>query len=205
MTPMYGEQSAQLNELFESLSSFQGEIANVERNRDGEFGPYADLGQVLDAIRKPLSKSGLCITQPVVPYGSDGTLAVVTTLGHRSGQFMRSAVMLTPGLAIHALHGEVTQARRMALSAVLGVAADWDDDGKQSKEAATQEAAKKVNDAQYEKRARAALTKAEGEAEEVVKIYALIDSEIANGRMNLATKEKLVKEFPMPEEVSDAR
>jgi len=204
MPAMYGEQSAHLNELFEALCSFQGEVGNVERNRDGEFGPYADLGQVLDAIRKPLSKAGLCITQPVVPYGSDGTLAVVTTLGHTSGQFMRSAVTLTPGLPIHELHGEVTQARRMALSTVLGVAADWDDDGKQSKESAGKRETRKVNDAAHAKRARAALAAAAGEVEEVFKVYALIDREIVAGKMNASTKMELLKEFPLPKEVANA-
>jgi hypothetical protein len=204
MTAMYGEQSQNLDELFAALSGFQGAVKNVERNREGEFGPYADLGQILDAIRKPLAENGLCFTQPVVPYGSDGALAVVTTLGHKSGQYLRSAVTLTPGLPIHELHGEVTQARRMAISSVLGLAADWDDDGKQSKESAAMTNAARVNDAVHAKRAASALRGAGGELKRVREVYALIDQQIAAGKMNATTKESLLKDFPMPEEVTSA-
>jgi hypothetical protein len=204
-TAMYGEQSQHLDELFTALGKFQGAMTNVERNRDGEFGPYADLPQVLSAIRKPLSANDLCFTQPVLPFGSDGTLAVVTTLGHKSGQYMRSAVPLTAGLPIHELHAEVTQARRMALSAVLGIAADWDDDGKESKQKSESAKAQQVNDSAHHKRAVAALRAAKGEADRVVSIYALVDEQIAAGKMNQSTKDKLLEEFPMPEEVADAR
>lgn len=204
MTAMYGEKSANLNELFEALSKFHGDISNVERSREGEFGLYADLGACWDAVRKALAENGLALSQPIVPYGQDGSLAVASTLGHKSGQFIVSAIPLTAGVSLQSLAAEVTYARRIAMASLLGIAADWDDDGKQSKANHRVAKAKLVDDAAHKRRAIAALKGAGGDVEKVLSIYTLVDEQVAKGKMNAATKDELLEQFPMPEEVANA-
>jgi len=195
MTVMYGEQSEQIGDLLEALSLFQAEVQNVERKREGEFGLYADLGGIWDSIRESLGKHGLCVTQSVLPYGSDGALACVTTTGHKSGQWMRQAIPLTPGLSLQALAGEVTYARRIAMSAALGLAADWDDDGTQSK--ANHEAYISETDKKYTAAAAQKLMEADDD-EAVLSIYEKVDAYVAEGKMSDGSRKKLEQDFPRP-------
>ena len=201
MTAMYGERSAQLDQLFEALSKFHGDITNVERTRQGEFGLYADLGACWDKVRKALAVHKLGFTQPILPYGSDGSLAVVSHLGHSSGQYIISAIPLTPGLSMQELAAEATYARRIAMSSVLGLAADWDDDGKQSKK--NHEAHKFASDTdkKWFEKAKKALIDADGDAVKIAGIYELCDGGISKGQMSQGSKDVLLEEFPMPKEV----
>ena len=192
---LYGEQSEHLDELFAALSAFQGEIRNVERKREGEFGLYADLGGIWDAVRSHLSSHGLCVTQSILPFGSDGALACVTTLGHKSGQWMRQAIPLTPGLSLQALAGEATYARRIGMSAVLGMAADWDDDGTQSK--ANHEEYISETDRKYTQAAVQKLMEAEDD-EAVLVIYEKVDAYVKEGKMSEGSVRKLESDFPRP-------
>lgn len=192
---MYGEQSEHLNELFAALSAFQGEITNVERTRDGEFGLYADLADVWKCVRKSLAVHGLSITQPVLPFGSDGALACVTCLAHKSGQYMKQAIPLTPGLSLQALAGEITYARRIAMSAALGLAADWDDDGTQSK--ANHEEYISETDRKYTQAAVQKLMEAEDD-EAVLVIYEKIDAYHKSGKISEGSVRKLESDFPRP-------
>ncbi len=193
MTAMYGERSAQVDQLFEALSKFHGDITNVERTRQGEFGLYADLGACWDKVRKALAANGLGLTQPILPYGSDGSLAVVSHLGHSSGQYLISAIPLTPGLNMQELAGEATYARRIAMSGLLGLAADWDDDGKQAK--ANHQAHRYANDTDRkwcEKAMKAlsdALHNADGDA--LTEIEHKIEKAVKDGHISPASKQML--------------
>lgn len=195
MTAMYGERSQALDKLFEALSNFHGDITNVERSRQGEFGLYADLGNCWDTVRKALKDNGLGLTQPIVPYGQDGALAVVSHLGHSSGQYITSAIPLTPGLSLQATAGEATYARRIAMAGLLGLAADWDDDGTQAKKNHHQF----VSDAdrKWTEKARKALSEALEKSDEdrVQAIVGMVDEAIKKGIMSTGSKELLVEEF----------
>lgn len=192
---MYGEQSEHLDELFTALSAFQGEITNVERTREGEFGLYADLADVWKCVRKSLANHGLAITQPVLPFGSDGALACVTCLAHKSGQYMKQAMPLTPGLSLQQLAGEITYARRVAMAAALGLAADWDDDGTQSK--ANHAEYISETDKKYTAAAAQKLMEAEDD-EATLAIYAKVDAYVAEGKMGEGSVKKLEQDFPRP-------
>lgn len=109
---------------------------------------YADLASVYEAIREPLAKNGLAVTQTLGndPIKSD-ILIVETTLLHKSGEWIASKwCMPVPvrtttkkdnqGNTIsttetlndpQSVGGIVSYARRYSLSAILGVAADDDD------------------------------------------------------------------------------
>jgi hypothetical protein len=198
MTAMYGERSAQLDELFKAMSVFQGDIDNVIRTRQGEFGLYADLGSCWDSVRKFLKANGLCLIAVPVPYGQDGTLAISSILGHSSGQFVASTIPLTAGVSLQDLAGDATYARRIAMGALLGLAADWDDDGKQSK--ANHHKFVSDSDKKWFDKAKKALSEADGDAVRIAGIYELCDDGIRKGHMSQGSKDLLLETFPMPKE-----
>jgi hypothetical protein len=193
MTAMYGERSAHLDQLFDALSKFQGDISNVERTRTGEFGLYADLGQCWATVRKALKEHGLSLTQPVLPYGSNGALAVVSHLGHSSGQYLISAIPLTPGMSLQKTAGEATYARRIAMAALLGLAADWDDDGTQAKKNHEEHRYANDTDRKWCEKAKAAIADAvQLENEELLaEISKKIEQAVKDGHISPQSKAML--------------
>jgi hypothetical protein len=123
------ETSPQLNELFAALAKAQGEMDSAKKSSDNPFfkSKYADLAEVWEAIRGPLSKNGLCLTQ--YPLGPEG---VISILGHSSGQFIRSVIHLPADkkgqMDAQTIGSMITYARRYSASAIAGIAQD-DDDG----------------------------------------------------------------------------
>jgi hypothetical protein len=89
---------------------------------------YADLASVWRACRKQLAKNGLAVVQVI----TDRTL--ITRLTHKSGQWIegdiRIALDSTSGRTeVQSFGSALTYLRRYALSAMVGVAPDDDDDG----------------------------------------------------------------------------
>lgn len=84
---------------------------------------YAPLDAILNAVRGPLSANGLVIVQMI----DDGALE--TTLIHESGASLTGRVGLPDTSDIQALGSAVTYLRRYAIQAMLGIAAEDDDDG----------------------------------------------------------------------------
>jgi hypothetical protein len=130
-------QSEQLDQLFTALAKAQGEMVAAAKDCANPFykSRYADLSSVWNACREPLSKNGLSVLQIV--QSSDLGDVLHTTLGHSSGQFMTSTMPIrtkTDGKSdIQALGSTITYLRRYALSALVGVAPDDDNDGNDSK------------------------------------------------------------------------
>lgn len=114
-------------ELAKALNAFQSEVENVPRDAANPFfkSRYTSLSQLWDTVRKPMTKHGLCITQ--FPSGEN---SLTTRLMHTSGEWMESTVKMTPKDNTPQGHGSaLTYMRRYALSAVLGIASEDDDDG----------------------------------------------------------------------------
>lgn len=123
-------ESATLGKLGEALAKAQGAMRGAKKDSlNPHFkSSYADLASVWDACRDPLSQNGLSIIQQVTTDRSGVT--VTTTLLHISGEFLRDRCWLpvaqqTP----HAFGSAITYARRYSLAALVGVAAEEDDDG----------------------------------------------------------------------------
>jgi len=126
------ETSQELNELAKALSAAQSEIMAASKDRENPYfkSSYATLASVWDACRGPLTKNGLSVTQ--LPVNQNGSVGVVTTLLHGSGQWMRSVLFAKPEKDTpQALGSCLTYVRRYALSAVVGVAPE-DDDGNEA-------------------------------------------------------------------------
>jgi hypothetical protein len=130
-----------INELAAALAKAQSELGHVTKSKVAKIGPgreyrYADLADVLEVVRKALSKHGIAVVQALQ---SDGErIWLETRLAHSSGQSLTSTYPISGGTD-QAIGSSITYGRRYALSAMVGLAADEDDDG----EASTTEAASK--------------------------------------------------------------
>lgn len=128
------QKSEQINELATALAKFQAECPNIGLDREvkvrmktgGEYSfTYATAGNIKSVITPLLAKNGLSYSQLV---GIDG--AVNTLLLHSSGQWLASSLLIksdTP--TAQGIGSAITYAKRYALSAILGIVTDDDDDG----------------------------------------------------------------------------
>lgn len=140
-------QSEQVNELFEALAKFQAQHRTLAHTRTVNAGKYSfdytELHSVVEAIQPAFSDLGLSHVQPPASYyipnaiqeesGSRGIVIVqvVTIIGHRSGQWMRSVMGMPVTLpSAQEIGKAVSFARRYALLAAIGIAsrAEEDDD-----------------------------------------------------------------------------
>lgn len=123
--------SEQINELAVALAKAQAAIQPAAKDKQNPAfrSRYADLASVWDACRAALTENGLSVVQIPTDAG-EGRIGLITTLLHSSGQWISGLLVLPlvkndPQGAGSAL----TYARRYALSAMVGVVADEDDDG----------------------------------------------------------------------------
>lgn len=127
--------SKDINELAAALSKAQGQCKAVKKSGSNPFlkSEYVTLDDIINAIRKPLADNGLAYAQLL--HGSNGAIKLSTLLMHESGQWIKSTVVVESGgerqgiNAIQALGSSITYMKRYALSAMLGIAAEVDDDG----------------------------------------------------------------------------
>jgi len=117
-------QTDQLNELAEAMSKAQAAMTGAKKDSENPFfkSKYADLHAVLEAVKKPLSDNDLCVIQTIECDN------IVTTLMHKSGQWIRGAcpIINTKGDA-QGMGSAITYARRYSLAAICGIA-QMDDD-----------------------------------------------------------------------------
>lgn len=124
-------------ELAAAFAAAQGEMPDITKGRTANVGTYrytyADLSDVLGALRPVLAKHSLFITQNVVSRAS--SVDVWTTLGHKSGQSVEFGPMSFPAGGTPQTAGSaVTYARRYSLLAAVGLATE-DDDGQAAAQA----------------------------------------------------------------------
>lgn len=123
--------SDSITKLAEALSAFQGELKPAKKDEVNPFfkSKYADLASIYEVIREPLAKHGLSVAQ--LPYvWNDDKVILTTMLLHSSGEWLSSELLVTPVKANdpQSMGSALTYARRYALGAILGVAAEEDDD-----------------------------------------------------------------------------
>lgn len=192
MSVTYGitatEQSESLDQLFAALSAAFGQLRNAPRTCTGEFGRYADLATLLDTARAPLAANGLTVIQTFMPWGQSGQMALVTTLGHKSGQMIRSVLPISAGLEPQKLAAAATYMRRIELAAILGIAAEDEDDGRTAN---AEHVVSQVNEERaVEKRAELAL-KAKGTAAERQGVMEEVARRVAAGTLTPEAQHRL--------------
>lgn len=109
----------------------QGEVGTALKDSTNPHfrSRYADLAAVWDAAKEALQANGLAVSQ-LPSTLEDGSIALTTILIHNSGEYLGATYRLKPQKEDPQGYGSaLTYARRYALSALLGIVADEDDDG----------------------------------------------------------------------------
>ncbi len=122
--------SPSLKSLAAALAKCQSELRNAKKDAANPFfnSSYADLSMVWDTAREPLTKNGLSVMQ--LPSAEGARVTVETILLHASGESISSRLTMTAKDAgPQSIGSAITYARRYALSAMVGIASEEDDDG----------------------------------------------------------------------------
>jgi hypothetical protein len=117
--------------IMAALVAAQGELRNPPKDKIANTGAfkyaYADLAGVLDHVRPVLAKHSLGLVQDVEV--AEGRVGITTTLIHSSGESLKFGPLAASApVDMQKLGSAITYARRYALVAALGIAADEDDD-----------------------------------------------------------------------------
>lgn len=121
-----------LGALASALAKAQAAFPTITRDKEvtvqtksgGSYKfKYAPLDKILSDVRKPLSDNGLSILQLL----DEDTL--VTSLLHSSGALISGRTPIPQTEGIQAYGSAITYLRRYAIQALLGIAAEEDDDG----------------------------------------------------------------------------
>ena len=121
--------SDSIDAISAALAKVQGEVANPVFNKTNPHfkSSYADLASVLNAVRPALSKHGIAIMQMTNLEGAG--VVLYTRLTHSSGQWIESVYPVTTSSKHQEIASSLTYAKRLSLSAIVGVAGEDDDDG----------------------------------------------------------------------------
>lgn len=110
--------------LYKALAAAQKDFPPIDKSQTGDAGSYtykyADLANILAAVRPVLAKHGLSVTQPI--RGE----YLHTVLAHESGETIESQVRIGDPGKPQQYGSLLTYVRRYALIALLGVAAEED-------------------------------------------------------------------------------
>lgn len=125
--------SDSIGTLAAALAKAQAEVMQAHRDAKNPHykSTYATIESVLDAVREPLSKHGIAFCQFPWTHWTDGKLhlALSTLLMHTSGEFIEGVLEIPVSKPdAQGIASATTYARRIALQAIAGVAAE-DDDG----------------------------------------------------------------------------
>lgn len=121
--------SDSIKELAKALTQVQKEIEGAKKDSTNPHfkSRYADLTSVWEAIRDPLTKHGLCVSQ-VADSSDSGHVCIETILMHESGEYISGKMTLPVSKQDPQGHGSaITYARRYALAAIVGVCPEDDD------------------------------------------------------------------------------
>ena len=123
-------QSPTIGELAKALAKAQGAMTSAKKSAVNPHfkSKYADLAEVIDSIRKPLSDNSIAFTQ-LNTTDENGNVSVTTMLMHESGEFIGSTFSAKPQqVTVQGYGSTITYLRRYSAMAIAGLASD-DDDG----------------------------------------------------------------------------
>jgi hypothetical protein len=127
-------QTVAVDKIAKALAKFNDEFAKTKLKQDANSyrNTYVSLDNILNTIRPILAKNELFVHQHLAgDY-------ITTTVVHSSGQFMGSQMEFIPmesgqgsnkTNALQNIGGGITYAKRYAISALLMISSDKDDDG----------------------------------------------------------------------------
>lgn len=124
------EKSQSVKEIGKALSLFQTKMEKIKKDSLNPFfgKKYASLSTILESIQLPLAECNLIFSQ--IP---DGDCLTTILIHHESGEYLQACYAIHPAkVDPQGIGSAITYARRYALSAILGLNVDEDDDGNAS-------------------------------------------------------------------------
>ena len=120
--------SESITNLAKALAIFHTLVGKVSKDAKNPFfkSRYASLPNILEAIREPLEKSGVVVSQ--FPSGVNGLSTIL--IHSESGEWMEDTYTMPVAKQNdpQAVGSAITYARRYALASSLGLNVDEDDD-----------------------------------------------------------------------------
>lgn len=119
-----------MKNLYKALAEFQQEVPIIHKKTEGYGYTYADLPAIFTIINPILKKNGLGFTQLVL----DDVIKTIV-FHHESGEQIESSIKLVNGVTLvkmnpfQVLGSQITYLRRYAISSMLGLVTDEDNDG----------------------------------------------------------------------------
>lgn len=123
------------SKIYKSLADFQQEVPVIHKDTQGYGYSYADLPKIFEVINPILKKYSLGFTQPI-----DGNYIKTILFHTETGETIESSTAIPEGVQMKGLNdfqvlgSAITYLRRYALSSILGLVTDKDNDaaGEQS-------------------------------------------------------------------------
>lgn len=126
------EKSTDIKQLAGALMLFQSKLdtlpldrtVKVKTKTGGDYSfKYATYAAIVEYVRPIMHECKLCYSQLVESDGS-----VTTMLMHESGEYISSNLLIKGEQTPQGIGSAITYAKRYALSSMLGIVADDDDD-----------------------------------------------------------------------------
>lgn len=117
-----------MQKIAKALATFHGHMKPVGKDKTNPHfrNKYASLDSILEAIKEPLKQAGLTFVQLPIEGGKLKTILIES----ESGESIESTMDILLAKSDPQAQGSaLTYARRYALSAILGISTDEDDDG----------------------------------------------------------------------------
>lgn len=128
--------SNDITQLAKAMLTVQKQLNPATKDATNPYtrSRYATLNAVMDACKTALLDNGIWLTQITVP-SEPGTIALLTKLTHaETGQYQASVTVLPLQKPdCQGAGSAITYARRYALTAMLGIVTEDDDDGESAK------------------------------------------------------------------------
>ena len=160
--------SSSIAQLVAALAKAQRKFLPAFKSTENPFfeSVYADLSSIMEATRDALAEEGLVVTQ--WPITRDRMAGVVSILAHSSGEWMSYELLVpatgkarrgkgkageeeaqpgTEKFDAQTIGSAITYTRRYALQAIIGIAAEVEDDGNGIMRPNTRDAQQAVGDA----------------------------------------------------------
>lgn len=123
--------SADYKEIYSAFIKFQSEVQQPKKNAINPHfkSNYSTLDEIIKTVNPILNKNGLAVMQEIT---GDGEFILVTTrIIHESGQWLETEPLaIKCEKATPQGQGSATSyGRRYAISAILGISSEDDDDG----------------------------------------------------------------------------
>lgn len=128
--------SETLGALAAALAKARLSMGAIPKNKTANAGKfsyrYADLADVMEAVKQPLADKGLVLSQHV--HGEANNIGIETVLLHESGEWMSSTISIPVVSqngrmnAAQEVGTTITYLRRYSVTAMLGIASDDDTD-----------------------------------------------------------------------------